>query len=119
MTSKQAKDALLIQDPGACNPRGVARALVESIDADALDTHFTPSYMRDGLECDRTSPATRLIAHQLIWILTGKDIAIVPMYNADDYSADVKACRAESGCSCGQADKGAPGHDAAESEGSK
>lgn len=85
MTPKQAKDALQIQDPGASNPRGVARALVESIDTD-----------RAGGSCD-TSAATRLIAHQLIWLLTGRDIGIGPMYNADDYSADVKACRAESG----------------------
>lgn len=49
-------DAYMIQQ-GACNPRGVARALVKACDEAAEDTQST-----DGVRGD---PAVRLILHQL------------------------------------------------------
>lgn len=63
MTSKQASDALAIQ-LGAVNPRAVARSLVESIDADCAG----------GVAREKISPATFLILHQLIFILSGADV---------------------------------------------
>lgn len=85
MTKRQATNALAIQE-GACNPRGVARALVESIDEDTAG----------GMGREKTSPATRLILHQLAWILTGKDImlgSIVSNEEIDEYELMMHRCR--------------------------
>ena len=49
-------DAYQIQQ-GACNPRGIARALVKACDEADQDTQGT-----DGI---RSDPAVRLILHQL------------------------------------------------------
>lgn len=94
MTAKQAKDALAIQN-GACNPRGIARALVESLDADGA---AGPTPMVEGQRgWPRTSPATRLILHQLIFILVGQEFGTVyrdgegPDYHADTVAVNAAA----------------------------
>ena len=56
-------NAVLIQDPGACNPSGVARALVEAID----------EARRDDIRPE-DDPACRLICHQLAFLLNTAEI---------------------------------------------
>lgn len=51
-------NALYIQDPGASNPAGIARALVEAIDAARADDVRAEE-----------DPACRLICHQLAFLL--------------------------------------------------
>jgi len=73
-------DAYYIQNPGACNARGVARALVQ-----ALDYEFE----RGGREAMRDSAAVRLIMHQLCWLLWGTDPYWGhPVFNGATYERD-------------------------------
>lgn len=65
MDDKQKRDAIGISD-GACNPRAVARALVESLDKDCKEGWQHPLYPK-GV----ASPATMLIFDQLKYLITG------------------------------------------------
>lgn len=72
MNVKSARDATAIQDCGACNPRGIGRALLAAIDDDA------------------GSPAVRLILHQLVWVIGKRDLYSHEVFA--DYRADTLAC---------------------------
>jgi hypothetical protein len=76
------RDALAIQQ-GACNPSGVARALVRAIDEARAENTDTDSIRRD--------PACRLICHQLAFLLGVGEI------NSDltTYDRLLKACEEE------------------------
>lgn len=58
-----ASDAIAIQE-GACNPRGIARSLVSAID-EACEGKGSPGA--------GSSPAVRLILHQLLYVLYGTE----------------------------------------------
>jgi hypothetical protein len=58
--NKRNRDAIAIQQ-GACNPSGVARALVRAIDEAREENPDTDSIRRD--------PACRLICHQLAYLM--------------------------------------------------
>ncbi len=81
MERNRYEEALLIQQ-GACNPSGVARALVKAIDearAEGADT--------SGVEAD---PAVRLICHQLAFLL---HVGEIDHGSLDVYSKLMNACR--------------------------
>ena len=101
MTRKQAQDAMFISD-GACNPRGVARALVSSIDQD----------MAQGFGKDKTSPASFLILDQLLFLLTGHQM---PVEIFDWFTArkDCQALAHEVCEECGKPDASVPRKDGA------
>ena len=63
MSRNRFSNAVLIQDPGACNPSGVARALVEACD-EARNENIRPE----------DDPACRLICHQLASLLNVDEI---------------------------------------------
>jgi hypothetical protein len=77
-----AYDALMIQE-GACNPSGIARQLVKTIDA-----------VRDLEVRAKDHPAVRLVLHQLVWIVYGADIAIGSDGPYRTWNEDMDACRA-------------------------
>lgn len=72
-------NAVLIQDPRACNPSGVARALVEAID-EARGADIRPE----------DDPACRLICHQLAYLLNTNEFD----HDQDLYSNAMSQCRA-------------------------
>ena len=70
-------NAIAIQNPGASNPSGVARALVEALDearAENVDT--------------RTDPACRMICHQLAFLMGVGEID----HSLDEYARLMKIC---------------------------
>jgi len=73
------KDAIAIQQ-GACNPSGVARALVRAIDEAREENPDTDAV--------RADPACRLICHQLAFLMGVGRIDS----GEDDYSALIRAC---------------------------
>lgn len=75
------RDALLIVDPGACNPSGVALALYNAC----------RQVIREGGD-QRTDPAVRLIVSQLSY-LTNSHANI----DAEDYRGLIDACKSRSG----------------------
>ena len=74
--NKRNKDVIAIQQ-GACNPSGVARALVRAID-EAREEKLVP----------RNDPACRLICHQLAFLMGVGHID----NGMDDYGALIRAC---------------------------
>ena len=72
------QSAHLIQQ-GACNPAGVARALVKAIDEARAECGDTDSICNDV--------ACRLICHQLAFLFN-----LEFGYNSQDYSRDVAIC---------------------------
>lgn len=56
-------DAVFIQEGGACNPSGIARALVAACD----------EARADGVQ-QREDPAVRLIVHQLAFLCCTEEI---------------------------------------------
>ncbi len=72
--------ALQIQE-GACNPRPIARSLLDAIDA-----------CRNEGKNEREDPAVFLILHQLAWVLTRHDIALIGG-DEDRYGPAMDACR--------------------------
>ena len=80
--NKRNKDAIAIQQ-GACNPSGVARALVRAIDEAREENPDTDAV--------RADPACRLICHQLAFLMGVGRID----NGADDYSALIRACGGE------------------------
>ena len=74
---KRFGDALGIQNPGACNPSGIAISLVAAIS----------ECKQYGIN-DRTDSAVRLICHQLAYILGVDEINS----GLDTYSQLTKAC---------------------------
>ena len=77
--SKRFQDAVVIVDPGACNPSGVSRALVEAID-ECRNEELNPE------KC----PACRLICHQLYNILSCNEY---DYGSGTEYGKDLAACR--------------------------
>lgn len=61
--SERIKSALICQ-AGACNPRPIAKALLDAID----------ECRAEGVE-EANDPAVFLILHQLVWVLAGNDFA--------------------------------------------
>ena len=88
-------DALAIQQ-GACNPSGVARALVRAINACYAENADTPDVRND--------PAVRLICHQLAFLLAVSEIDYkLDVYGqleqeCKDKSAAIKAAKAGGSC---------------------
>ena len=76
-----ARDALAIWDGGACNPRGVGRALVE-----AIDWYVENKGGTDG--CRKQAPIA-VMQGQLLFLL-GYGIGDLPSNDVDQYLA---ACR--------------------------
>lgn len=72
-----ARDALLILDPGACNPRGVARSLVEVIDVGMEAANGT------GIRSHEALAPARLVLAQLTF-LVGFGIGDYPKYEEDE-----------------------------------
>jgi hypothetical protein len=73
--SKRFANALLIVDPGACNPSGIAHAIIEACQearAEGVDTH------RDV--------AVRLMVTQLAWVCRADS-------DTEDYGELLAACR--------------------------
>jgi hypothetical protein len=73
------KNALGITDPGACNPSGIAHALVEA---------FAELQHEGGdTNSKRTDPAVRLMVYQLAYLC---NVASMPI---DDYHSCTVACQ--------------------------
>lgn len=75
-------DACTIINPGACNPAGVSRALVEAIDECRVEGGDP-----------RLCPACRLIAHQLAHILGALRYEAPDAESTSLYHSDAKTCR--------------------------
>jgi hypothetical protein len=73
--SKRFADALLIVDPGACNPSGIAYAIAGAC-----------REARDEGVSTKDDPAVRLMVTQLAWVCRADS-------NTDDYGALLAACR--------------------------
>ena len=73
------RDAIAVQQ-GACNPSGVARALVRAIDEAREENPDTDAV--------RADPACRLICHQLAFLMGVGRID----NGMDDYGALIRAC---------------------------
>jgi hypothetical protein len=69
-------NALLIVDPGACNPSGTAYAIAEACQE-----------ARDEGVSTRDDPAVRLMVTQLAWVCRADS-------DTDEYGALLAACRA-------------------------
>ena len=80
---KAARDALSIAE-GACNSRGIARALVEAYDAWALACHNTDIYNR--------CPPALLILEQLVFLAGGMGTQIEYPNRSDRYYEATKQC---------------------------
>lgn len=80
--AKRHEDALNIQQ-GACNPSGVARALVKAIDE-----------CREEGKRARDDSAVMLILHQLCWISGLGDVAIGPWNGWDAATAECESIKA-------------------------
>lgn len=76
--------AYMIQQ-GACNPSGVARALVEAIDQTREENPDTANISAD--------PAVRMIAHQLAHILRLSEYD----FDLNAYSRDYAICKERGG----------------------
>ena len=74
------RDALVIVDPGACNPSGVARSIHDACRQVAVEGGDP-----------RTDPAVRLMTAQLLELVGGDP-------DPADYAALLAACRARAGC---------------------
>ena len=72
-------EALLIVDPGACNPSGVALAIHNAC----------RQVIAEGGD-QRIDPAVRLMTTQLAWLVNGNT-------GIDDYDTLIELCRARSG----------------------
>jgi hypothetical protein len=73
------RDAIAVQQ-GACNPSGVARALVRAIDEAREENPDTDAV--------RADPACRLLCHQLAFLM-----GVWRIDNGmDDYGALIRAC---------------------------
>jgi hypothetical protein len=77
--AKRFADALLIVDPGACNPSGIAHAIIAACQE-----------ARDEGEDVRTDPAIRLMVTQLAWICTADS-------DIEDYGELLRFCRERAG----------------------
>jgi hypothetical protein len=75
-TPKRFANALLIVDPGACNPSGIAYAIAEAC-----------REARDEGVSTKDDPAVRLMVTQLAWVCRADS-------DTDDYGALLAACRA-------------------------
>lgn len=73
---KRFANALLIVDPGACNPSGIAYAIAEAC-----------KEARDEGVSTKDDPAVRLMVTQLAWVCRADS-------DTDDYGALLAACRA-------------------------
>lgn len=63
MTEQEAcKQALLIHDPGACNPLGVSRTIAEMCQASL-------GWVKDGFNEVRRHPAIRLATYQFAFLM--------------------------------------------------
>ena len=78
-TGKRFKDALFIVDPGACNPSGIAYAIVDACKEARAEGVATAK-----------DPAVRLMVTQLAWVC-GADSDI------DDYGELLAECRRRAG----------------------
>jgi hypothetical protein len=70
MTSKRYADALMI-DNGACNPSGIAHAIIEACNEMRSEEGFA------GTDALRHDPAIRLMVNQLSFLMGGKEISPV------------------------------------------
>jgi hypothetical protein len=80
--SNRHGDAVVIVDPGAVNPAGIARAIVAACD----EIMSEPVYRAQGTKALYTDPALRLMVHQLSMLLGG-------VMDLTDYSDCLAACR--------------------------
>ena len=78
--TRRHHDALVIQQ-GACNPSGVARALVQAIDEARAECSDTDSVRRD--------PAVRLICHQLAFLLGAWELE----HDLTAYGEAIRLCK--------------------------
>ena len=85
MTANRFYDAYMIQQ-GACNPAGIARALVTACDQAMADHQSTDRVRND--------PAVRLIVHQLAFLTNSTEYDQQLGYGDDDpYRRDMRLCR--------------------------
>ncbi len=77
--TKRHGDAIAISD-GACNPSGIAHAIIEACQEMRLD----PAYR--GTDAIRSDPAIRLMVHQLAFLCG------VGEFQSFDWSAARKEC---------------------------
>ena len=73
--AERHRNALLIVDPGACNPSGIAHAIVAAC----------RKARAEGVAADRDA-AVRLMVSQLAWVCRADS-------DADDYSSLLDECR--------------------------
>ena len=81
--SKRHDDALFIQH-GACNPSGIAHALMSAC-KECLD---------EGVS-QREDPAVRLIVHQLAYLCDTAEFDAMIGVQGDPYATAMNACRAK------------------------
>ena len=85
---KRHRDALFIQDPGACNPSGIAHSIVDAC-RECRDNGVTDT------AAIRADPAIRLMVHQLAFIC-GLACDFPAVEGRDGYTVAVDACKAAS-----------------------
>ena len=76
---KRFREALQIVDPGACNPSGIAHAIVAAC-----------AEVRDEGGSTATDPAVRLMVTQLAWVCRADSMT-------DDYGQLLAECRRRAG----------------------
>lgn len=76
---KRHTDALAIVNPGACNPSGIAHAIIEA----CAEARSQPGFQ--GTDALRADPAIQLMTYQLAFLM-GMELVRF------DYAAAVKAC---------------------------
>jgi hypothetical protein len=79
---KRHKDALAIQQQGACNPSGIAVSIVDACRA-VHQERGSPA----------SDPAVRLMVHQLAFVC-GVTSGFEPMARGENYESCIKACEA-------------------------
>lgn len=84
--AQTASDALAIWEGGACNPRGIARALVDAIDAASVGGS-------DGVKAEQAAPVRVILAHLVFLCGVSLDGIGGCESRHGDVHADLARCR--------------------------